>query len=276
MLIHLSDLVSEEGQVDSRGCLDSVQRNVTMVLLTWTPICLTCVTLFWLWVGMPQSSKLFDFKYQCLLGGGYGGSFVVMFLETCINWFWNGTELWLMLIFSLSALSAYQRYYSLQSDYWKVGVHLHAPTLFFPPFLFSGRSLLVIPKTNCALAFLFLLLIATILGKRDWKKKSVCSWFALSYMIQFSCSVMSNSATPWTAARQAFLSFTNSWSLLKLMSIESVMPSNHLIFCRPLLPLSLFPSIRVFSKESVLLIRWPKYWNFSFSISPSNEYSGLI
>ena len=84
-------------------------------------------------------------------------------------------------------------------------------------------------------------------------------------------------ATPWTAACQASLSITNSRSSLKLMSIELVMPSNHLIFCHPLLPLpSIFPSIRVFSNESVLCIRWPKYWSFSFSISPSNEYSGLI
>ena len=84
-------------------------------------------------------------------------------------------------------------------------------------------------------------------------------------------------ATPWTAARQASLSITSSRSLFKLMSIESVMPSNHLILCRLLLLLpSIFPSIRVFSKESVLHIRWPKYWSFSFSISPSNEYSGLI
>ena len=83
--------------------------------------------------------------------------------------------------------------------------------------------------------------------------------------------------TPWTAAHQASLSITNSWSLLKLMSIMLVMPSNHLILCRPLLLLpSIFPSIRVFSNESVLRIRWPKYWSFSFSISPSNEYSGLI
>ena len=84
-------------------------------------------------------------------------------------------------------------------------------------------------------------------------------------------------ATPWTAARQASLSITNSRSLLKLMSIESVMPSNHLILCRPLLLLpSIFPSIRVFSNESALRIRWPKYWSFSFNISPSNEHSGLI
>ena len=83
--------------------------------------------------------------------------------------------------------------------------------------------------------------------------------------------------TPWTAVCQASLSITNSQSLLKLMSIELVMPSNHLILCRPLLlPLSIVSSIRIFSNESVLHIRWPKYWSFSFSISPSNEYSGLI
>ena len=84
-------------------------------------------------------------------------------------------------------------------------------------------------------------------------------------------------ATPWTAAHQASLSITSSRSLLKLMSIKSVMPSNHLILCHPLLLLpSVFPSIRVFSDDSVLCIRWPKYWSFSFSLSPSNEYSGLI
>ena len=84
-------------------------------------------------------------------------------------------------------------------------------------------------------------------------------------------------ATPWTAAHQASLSITNTQSLLKLTSIESVMPSNHLILCLPLLlPASVFPSMRDFSNESVLHIRWPKYWIFSFNISPSNEYSGLI
>ena len=84
-------------------------------------------------------------------------------------------------------------------------------------------------------------------------------------------------AAPWTAARQASLSITNSQSLLKLMSIKSVMPSNSLILCQPLLLLpSIFPSIRVFSNESVLRSRWPKYWSFSFSINPSNEYLGLI
>ena len=100
-------------------------------------------------------------------------------------------------------------------------------------------------------------------------------------MIQFS-SVQSLSSvrlftTPWTTARQASLCTTNSWSLLKLVSLESVMPSKHIILCRPLLLLpSIFPSIRVFSSESVLHIRWPKYWSFSFSISSSDEYSRLI
>ena len=92
---------------------------------------------------------------------------------------------------------------------------------------------------------------------------------SLSYVLLF--------VTPWTTACPDSLSITNSQRLLKLLSIESVMPSNHLILCHPLfLPPSIFPSIRVFSNESVLCIRWPKYWSFSFSISPSNEYSGLI
>ena len=93
----------------------------------------------------------------------------------------------------------------------------------------------------------------------------------------FSLSVVPSSAMPWTAAHQDSWSFTISRSLLKPMSIESVMPSNHLILCRPLLFLpSIFPSIRVFSSESVLRIRWPKDWSFSFIVSPSSEYSGLI
>ena len=101
----------------------------------------------------------------------------------------------------------------------------------------------------------------------------------LKFLDQF-CSVaqvMSDSATPRTAARQASLSIINSQSLLKLMSIESVIPSNHLILCRPLLLLpQIPPSIRVFSNESPLCIRWPKYWSFRFNISPSNEHPGLI
>ena len=95
--------------------------------------------------------------------------------------------------------------------------------------------------------------------------------------VQFSCSVVSDSVTPWTAAHQASLSITISWSSLRLTSIESVMPSSHLILCRPLLLLpSIFPSIRVFSNESALRMRWPKYWSFSFNIIPSNEQPGLI
>ena len=93
---------------------------------------------------------------------------------------------------------------------------------------------------------------------------------------QFIRSVIRLFATPWIAARQASLSITNSRSLLKLMSIESVIPSNHLILCRPLLSPSIFPSVRAFSNKSALHIRWPKYWSFSFNVSPSNEYSGLI
>ena len=109
--------------------------------------------------------------------------------------------------------------------------------------------------------------------------REVCQ--PLNSSIQFS-SVQSLSCvqlfvTPWTSAHQASLSITNSGSLPKLMSIESVMPSDHLILCRPLLLLSsIFPSIRVFSNESALRIRWPKYWSFSFNISPSKEHPGLI
>ena len=108
-----------------------------------------------------------------------------------------------------------------------------------------------------------------------------CKWRSLNSGFFRFCSVQLLShvqlfATPWTAAGQASLSITNSWNLLKLMSIKSLMPPNHLILCRPLLLPSIFPSIRVFSNESVLSIKWPKYWSFSFNISPSNEYSGLI
>ena len=104
------------------------------------------------------------------------------------------------------------------------------------------------------------------------------SWFKITiFVVLQSLSHVQLFATPWTETCQASLSFPISWSLLKLMSIESVMPSNHLILCHPLLlPPSTFPSIRVFSNESVLHIRWPKYSSFSFNISPSNEYSELI
>ena len=114
-------------------------------------------------------------------------------------------------------------------------------------------------------------------------KPQSCSWIIKATIVENQFSSVQSFicvrlfVTPWTAAHQAFLSITNSWSLLKLMSIETVMPSNHLILCCPLLLLSsIFPSIRVFSNESVLYIRWLKYWSFSFSISSSSEYSGLI
>ena len=107
------------------------------------------------------------------------------------------------------------------------------------------------------------------------KLKKMCDTIIYFHSVQ-SLSHVQLFANPWTAACQASLSITNTRSLLKLMSIESVMPSNHSILCYPLLLASTCPSIRVFSKESALRIRWPKYWSFSFNISPSNEYSGLI
>ena len=109
-------------------------------------------------------------------------------------------------------------------------------------------------------------------------QNAILTAFKSTVQLLFSHSVVSDSLLPpWTATRQASLSITNSRSLLRLVSLESVMPSNHLILCRPLLLLpSIFPSIRVFSNELALWIRWPKYWSFSFSISPSNEHPGLI
>ena len=119
---------------------------------------------------------------------------------------------------------------------------------------------------------------SVIQNKGSQKEKN--KYHILTHIYQFiSVQLLSHVwlfVTPWTAAHQASLSITNSQSSLKLMSIESVMPSNHLILCRSLLLPSIFPSIRVFSNESILRIKWPKYWSFSFSISPSNEYSGLI
>ena len=112
-------------------------------------------------------------------------------------------------------------------------------------------------------------------GRVPFSLHSLQHLLFVEFFSQFSHSVVSE--TTWTAVCQASLSITNSHSLLKLTSIKLVMPSNHLILCHPLLLLpSIFPSIRVFSNESVLCIRWPKYWSFSFSISPSNKYSGLI
>ena len=117
------------------------------------------------------------------------------------------------------------------------------------------------------------------IGSTSFSLNQKCTLFLWWYFVVVvqSLSRVHLFVTPWITAHQASLSIANSWSLLKLMSIDSVMPSNHLILCHPLLLLpSIFPSIRVFSNEPVLCIRWPKYWSFSFSISPSNEYSGLI
>ena len=110
-----------------------------------------------------------------------------------------------------------------------------------------------------------------------WLDKEVVVYIWNIQSVQFSCSVVSDSATPWATACQASLSITNSQSPPKPMSIESVMLSNHLILCRPFLHLpSIFPSIRVFSNESALRMSWPKYWSFSFIVSPTNEHPGLI
>ena len=127
------------------------------------------------------------------------------------------------------------------------------------------------------------ILVIAIIYTWTSKKANIEDWIVLNPAHCYLCVVVHSLsrvwpfATPWTAACQDSMFFTISWSLLKLMSIESMMPSNHLILCRPLLLLpSIFPSIRVFSNESALHIRWSKYWSFSFSISPSNEHSRLI
>ena len=138
----------------------------------------------------------------------------------------------------------------------------------------SGRTLAHDQMTQSKCRLLHLLSVFLCLLPHYFFFFEVCCQFS---SVQFSHSVVSDSATPWTAARQAYLSITNSRSLLRLMSIVSVMPSNHLILCCPLLlPPSVFPSIRVFSSELVLRIWLPKYWSFGFNISPSSEYSGLI
>ena len=137
---------------------------------------------------------------------------------------------------------------------------------YFPYDLVHTRLCLCPPKVSISPVYVYTQLIHFIVQH--------CKT-AISWVQTLSCVWLF--ATPWTAARQASLSIINSQSSPKFIYIESMMPSNHLILCRPLLlPPSIFPSIRVFSNESVICIRWPKYWSFSFSISPSNEYSGLI
>ena len=127
---------------------------------------------------------------------------------------------------------------------------------------------------NYILYIIYYILYSTILC---YNTGEITQEYNVHNSVRFSHSVVSNSKTPWTAGRQASLSITNSQTLLKLMSLKSVMPPNNLLLWHPLLLLhSIFPSIKVFSNESVLRMRWPRYWSFSFSISPSNEYSGLI
>jgi len=137
-------------------------------------------------------------------------------------------------------------------------------------FTFKSQKKELNPKS----IFFFWILVISLNfeGYKNEPWLNITNAFLSLCIVQFSSlSRVQPFATPWTAVHQASLSLTNSWSLLKFMSIESVMPSNHLILCCPLpLPPSIFPSIRVFSNESVLRIRWPKYWSFSFSISPSN------
>ena len=154
----------------------------------------------------------------------------------------------------------------------------------FPQPCVQHRASAVLRRPRCRVGTRQAALIPLLLplALKPWTHSPRASCFNSKSISSSFRSVQSLShvrlfATLWTAAHQASLSITNSQTLLKLMSIGSVMPSNHLLLCRPLLPLpSIFPSIRVFSNESVLCIRWPEYWSFSFSISPSNEYSGLV
>ena len=142
----------------------------------------------------------------------------------------------------------------------------------FSKSLFSASLLSAIRVVSSAYLRLLIFLLAILIP--------ACASSSLAFHMVYSACKLNkqgnNNVTPWTATRQASLSITNSQSLLKLMSFELVMPSNHLILCPPLLLSSVFPSIRVFSTEPVLRVRWPKTWSFSFSISPSNQYSGLI
>ena len=150
---------------------------------------------------------------------------------------------------------------TLHSVIWICTLNLNCWNIYHSPIAYFWRIFPLFPTMAVPFHFTFLSAAAA----------------AKLLPVQFSCSVISDSATPWISARQASLSITNSQSLLKPMSIELVMPSSHLTLCHPLLLLPpIPPSIRVFSSESTLRMRWPKYWSFSFSTSPSNEHPGLI
>ena len=161
------------------------------------------------------------------------------------------------------------------------------PTHYQNPFWWVFPSTLVFNKKGWQYILLLLLLSQKVMSDSLWPHELKHARLPCPSLPPGACSVQFSSvkslshvqlfAVPWTAACQASLSITNSWSLPKPMSIESVMPSSHLILCRPLLlPPSIFPSTRVFSNESALRMRWPKYWSFSFNISPTNEHRGLI
>ena len=160
-------------------------------------------------------------------------------------------------------------------------------SMFFPHVPKVPLSIYITPHKiiiNCFKTNILFCILVSLVKKKTKHVFFLCALYLCSKMISYtyisSVQLLSRIqlfATPWTAAHQASLSITNSWSLLNLMSIELVIPSNHLILCcLLLLLLSIFPSIRVFSNESALHMRWPKYWSFSFNISPSNEYPGLI
>ena len=178
--------------------------------------------------------------------------------------------LWEGRIYNHHILIEYREILSIQSKWDFILWYLNPRSLTFPLLVCIGRPTAAVTKS-------------VFVSCNRWSKLPQIEWLNTNlYLIVLEVSsvqplcLVQLFASPWTAAHQASLSITNSPSLLKLMSIESVMPSNHLILCHRLLLPSIFPSIRVFSNESALRIRWPKYWSFSFSINPSNEYSGLI
>ena len=178
--------------------------------------------------------------------------------------------LWEGRIHNHHRLIEYREILSIQSKWDFILWYLNPRSLTFPLLVCIGCPTAAVTKS-------------VFVSCNHWSKWPQIEWLNTNLYLTVlevssvqSLSLVQLFASPWTAAHQASLSITNSPSLLKLMCIQSVMPSNHLILCHPLLLPSIFPSIRVFSNESALCIRWPKYWSFSFSISPSNEYSGLI
>ena len=186
------------------------------------------------------------------------------------------------LIFCCSLLLLISIFPSIRVFSSKLALHIRWPKYWSFSFSISSSNAYWLPLGLTGLTFLSKGLSIVFSSTTVWKHQFLGTQPSLiTASVQFSSIQLLSCvwvfATPWTAACRAFLSITSAWSLLKLMSIELVMPSNHLILCHCLLLLpSIFSNIRVFSKESVLCISWPKYWSFSFSISPSNDYSGMI